>query len=216
MNTITNDPYHANQPYSKDNDNVSNSGAEGIKKNENDPKTNDKESDKTKKGKVGEIDLFNDMDLETLFQKNPDLKKAFTNMSNIVFDRNISNADTITMQELISCLIELGQALQKAAAVYANRLTKVTEKMNVYSKQMTQIPVVLKGDVGGSDDDRRNWNSSFSNMLEAVRANKGIEEDKAKKIQTFLQSMKDASQSANDFVGTFIDLLRGISQKIMK
>lgn len=59
-------------------------------------------------------------------------------------------------------------------------------------------------------------NQKFGNMLEAIRANKGLEEDKAKKIQAVLQSMKNAEQSTNDFIGTFIDLVRDISQKIMR
>lgn len=126
-----------------------------------------------------------------------------------------------SMYRLMMCLIELGQALQQMAVAVAGNLNNITAQMNAYAKKMTQIPVVLKDDIvfvpgdEKMDSERRaNANQKFANMMEALRANKGLEEDKAKKKQTLLQTMKDASTQASDFLSAFCDLIRGIGSKI--
>jgi hypothetical protein len=163
--------------------------------------------------------------IEELIAKDPKLKAAFDNLVVLANDPGFSEDDFFSMQRLIATLIDLGQALQQVATAYADRLAKVTDRMTAYSKMMGQIPVLTKDQVNwdklGSDDQQRSQrlgtlNQKYGAMLETVRTNKGLEEDKAKKIQTIMQTMKDAGQSVNDFIGTFIDLLRGISQKIMK
>lgn len=165
------------------------------------------------------------VDINDLINQRPELKAAFTSLMALGNNPDMGDSEIFTIQRLIASLINLGQALQQAATAYANKLAKVTEKMNAYSKMLGQVPVLLKENINynnlGNDDTQRsqtlgNINQKFGNMLEAIRANKGMEEDKAKKIQTIMQTMKDAGQSANDFIGTFIDLLRGISQKIAR
>jgi uncharacterized protein YoxC len=181
------------------------------------------EQNKNKQAKRASLDTSEgDMDIKDLMAKRPDLKAAFDNLAAIASDPSMDEPDVFTIQRLIKSLIDLGQALQQCATAYANRLAKITEKMNAYSKMLTQVPVVLKDDVnyGGDDkeksDRRANLNQKYGNMLESVRANKGLEEDKAKKVQTMMQTMKDAGQSVNDFIGSFIDLIRGILQKIAR
>jgi uncharacterized protein YoxC len=200
--------------------NVSNTGVNADYTHyENTQTTPKKEKEAVESTAEGDIEKI---DINELIKKDPNLKAAFDNLMTIVSDPAMKDPEVFTIQRLIASLIDLGQALQGMATAYAERLSKITEKLTAYSKMMTQIPVILKGDMKFDDDSktdselRSNANQKFVNMLETVRANKGLEEDKAKKIQTMLQTMKDASTSTHDFIGSFIDLLRGISQKIMR
>lgn len=205
-------------------DNVSQSQARGVGKYKEEKEGEEAITSADK----GDLDLSS----EELIAKNPKLKATFDNLSAIATDPSMGDKDVFSMQSLIACLINLGQVLQQVATVYANHLSKVTEKMNAYAKLMGQIPVVLEKDVdfdkestiSGTDEEkdrkrsqlRADLNQYYGNMLEAVRGNKGVEEDKAKRAQTIMQTMKDASQSTHDFIGTFIDLIRGIGQKTMR
>jgi tRNA C32,U32 (ribose-2'-O)-methylase TrmJ len=63
---------------------------------------------------------------------------------------------------------------------------------------------------------RARMNQTFTDMLEAIRANKGVEEDKAKKVQALLQQIKDASAAQSDYINSLIDLLRSINQKVSR
>jgi hypothetical protein len=153
-----------------------------------------------------------------LINSDPQLKGLYDQLVTEFSEK--SEEEVFTLAVLIRTLIALSQALQGAATAMAERLSRVTEKLNAYTKLQTQIPILtVGGPMWGGDnqddrDKRSEINGKFSNMLEAVRANKGMEEDKAKKIQTLLQSMKDAGTAASDFTGTFIDLIRTISTKI--
>jgi hypothetical protein len=75
---------------------------------------------------------------------------------------------------------------------------------------------LLKDDRADERADRNSINKRFQSMLEALRANKGITEDQAKRAQALLQQMKDASSQTSDFIGSFLDLMRSISQKIQR
>lgn len=189
-----------------------------------------------------------DVSVEELLAKNPKLKTAYDKLAALASDPDIGDDEIFNVQKLILSLINLAEALKGAATAYADRLAKITEKLNAYAKLMNQIPVVLENDVyqpgtwidsgslldgvfivdeeakkKRSDEEKRTLsenratlNQKYGNMLEGARANKDIEQDKAKKIQTIMQTLKDADQSAHDFIGAFIDLFRGISQKIMR
>lgn len=127
-----------------------------------------------------------------------------------------------TLQDILMTLLDLNQTMQELAAALAGTLKTGTERLNAYTTLMTQVPVWSLDDYkapdGTSTTDKLNMlgniNAKFANMLEAVRAHKGLEEDKAKKIQTLLQSTKDFSSKISDFFGAFVDLLRGISSTI--
>ena len=155
-------------------------------------------------------------------ENDPKLKKLFGEIM-----ENFSEEPPVVqfnMNRVVFILIALCQALQEAASVFADKLTKVTERLTAYSKKLTQVPVVLQSEgttfsgIGDNQDQkykneadaRALVNQKFGNMLEAIRANKGLDEDKAKKIQTILQTMKDASASSSDFITAFIDLVRGL------
>lgn len=135
---------------------------------------------------------------------------------------NLSSAATFNMGKLFIALSNLGQALNGLSVAYANSLNITSDQMNNYAKLMTQIPVVTKSDIKFDGDDKADadkraiFNQKFANMLEALRANKGVEEDKAKKIQTLMQSQKDAGQSFNDLLGSLIDGTNRIIQGIFK
>jgi len=160
------------------------------------------------------------VDIDELIKNDPHLKALFDKLVKAFSEE--PDEVKFSISQVVQSLIQLSQALSNAAVAYADRLSKITEKMNAYTKLQTQIPVVLKGgkdEVYGGDDDksraaRSEANQKFANMLEAVRANKGLEEDKAKKVQTMLQGLKDGGTSSSDFVGSFIDLVRGIGSKI--
>lgn len=68
--------------------------------------------------------------------------------------------------------------------------------------------------LSANDDQRAQINQAFANLLEALRANKSIDADQIKRLQTLLQQMKDSGTATSDYISTFIDLLRSISQKI--
>jgi uncharacterized protein YoxC len=127
---------------------------------------------------------------------------------------NKSDEEKFSIQRVIMSLIDLSQALQGAATALADRLSRITERMNAYAKKMSQVPVLGDEIPFENSEKRANANQRFGVMLESIRAYKGIEEDAAKKVQTILQTIKDAGTSASDFVSSFLDVIRGISQKI--
>jgi hypothetical protein len=159
------------------------------------------------------------VDIDELMQNDPSLKTLYEKMVGNYASQPSDNRNI--MNRIMRALMELNETLQKVAIAYADNLGKITEKLNGYSKLQIQIPVLTRGKdlfMGGDSDqdrtDRGEVNQKFANMLEAIRANKGIEEDKAKKVNTILQSMKDAGQSASDFLTSFADLMRQIGSKI--
>lgn len=141
-----------------------------------------------------------------------------------IYDRvmgNYSNKtaeERLTVQDIIRSFINLTQILQQGIIIESERLSISTQLLNAYAKKMSQVPVILKDEIkepGWDDKDQREgFNQKFGYALETMRAHKGLEEDRAKKGQTLLQAMKDASSSYSDFSSSFIDLVRGISQKI--
>ena len=161
-----------------------------------------------------ELDL-DQISIDTLFEQRPDLKVAYDKCFKLMDDSKDSTE--FSMGSLIRSLIELAQVLQDVALVEAENMSKITEKMSLYSHKMNQIPVLKDADnTGKGTHQNATLNQDYGNMLETLRANKGVEEDKAKKSQPTMQSLKDASQSAHEFIGTFLDLLQGISQKITR
>lgn len=178
----------------------------------------------TDTNKLVDDDPVSQKEIEEFLDNNPETRKIMQEMldkMNQAGQPEKKDGSVFNMSDLFQALIDLGQALQGMATVKADQLNLITTKMSGYSREITQIPVVLSGEnvaFSGSESDqnakRANFNQAFGNMLEAIRANKGLEEDKAKKVQTIMQTMKDASQSFHDFLGTFLDLVRGIASKI--
>ncbi len=163
------------------------------------------------------------LDVNELLKNDPAYKKLYDKMVGNYAQQ--SSASLNIMSRVMNALMELNQVLSRVATIYADHLGKITEKLNAYSKLQTQIPVITDGmgfmdDTGDSTkdekirEDRGQINQKFGNMLEAIRANKGIEEDKAKKLNTILQAMKDAGQQASDFMTSFADMWRQVGSKI--
>jgi|GEM_PF-2737797 len=158
-----------------------------------------------------------DLNPEELIMQDPALKELFNKLTETFVET--TKEEKFSIGRVISLLIELSQALQTAATAFAERLSKITEKLNAYTILQTQITVLGKEHAPGNDEKVQSEyissiNAKLSNMLEAIRNYRGMEEDKAKKVQTLLQGLKDGGSSASDFVTAFIDLLRGIGAKI--
>jgi hypothetical protein len=125
---------------------------------------------------------------------------------------------------------EVSTALEQA-----KKLERVLEGLShashqlaaAYAADLKELPVLLKGktelDKLKAEVDRTiptqslaDINSKFGKMVETIRASKGIEEDRAKKLQTIMQRIKDSGQSASDYMGTLIELWRDIGSKISR
>lgn len=160
-----------------------------------------------------------EVDFNALIEQNPELKEVFDRLAGAV-DEIDDKSKAFSMNDLMQALIELSQILQLMATANAARLSIDTKLMNAYSDQMASIPVVTSDDIKFSSNEstdtakRSTFNQQLGNAIEIIRANKGKVEDNAKRVQTLMQSSKDAGESIKDFLGSFIDLLRGISQKI--
>lgn len=144
------------------------------------------------------------------------------------FNEQPSNTKYDIMR-VVQSLIDLGKVMQELAIVYAGCLSKSTARLTAINKQMKEIPVISVKDlrkaglVKQSEIDKEDeinkgtagtLTQAFGNAMEAMRAEKGLEEDFAKKLQVMMQSIKESGTQASDFVSTFLDLLRGISSKI--
>lgn len=149
--------------------------------------------------------------INELMNNNKELKEVIERLNGILTS-DPSNTTTFSLSRLIACLIDLCQVMQKMAAAETARLAIVTKKMSAYSKLLLQIPVLTSKDTG----DYNKLNPIYANAQEGVRINKTAEEDLAKQIQSILQSLKDASQSVEDFIGTILNMMASISQKISR
>lgn len=150
-------------------------------------------------------------DPQDLVNNDPKLKALFNQV--VGNFKNLSNEEAFSVNKVLLSLIDLGQSLQAAATVQANRLEKLTEIMNGYATIQTQIPVLLKKDIA-DDRERADVNAKFANMLDGIRATKGIYEDKSKKAQTMLQTLKDSGSQASDFVTEIMRIISGLVKKI--
>jgi hypothetical protein len=83
-------------------------------------------------------------------------------------------------------------------------------------QEIARVIRLLERDRGDVRADRSQLNQTFDHALELLRADKGVTEDKAKKVQALLQSMNDASGSQLEFMHSMIDLWSSISQKITR
>jgi Zn-dependent oligopeptidase len=143
----------------------------------------------------------------------PAAKRAFEEIVETLTPKD--DEETFSIAQILHLLIELSQVMQTAAIAYAERLTKITEKMNEYTTLQKQVPMISR-EVMTDQADRDQYNSLLTSTLDIIRTNKGIEEDKSKKITTLMQGLKDGGASMSDILSGFIDLIRGISAKIMQ
>lgn len=168
----------------------------------------------TQKAVKGSSDLSTD--LNELLKNDPKLQGIFDNVLNSFTDQPAD--EVFSIQRVIRALIDLSQALQSAALAESDRLNKVTERLNLYAQMESQLPVItgtsLYPDSDKGRQDKQDANTRFGTALESLRSNQGLEQDRAKKIQTILQTMKDAGSSVSDYIGSFTDLFRTISSKI--
>lgn len=149
--------------------------------------------------------------LNELMKNNQELKEVMDRLTGIITP-DADPSTTFSLSRLIACLIDLCQVMQKMASAETARLSIVTKKMSAYSKLLLQVPLLSSEDT----KDKDKYNPLFTNAQEGIRINKGAEEDLAKQIQALLQSLKDASQSIEDFIGTILNMMASISQKISR
>lgn len=149
--------------------------------------------------------------LQEEINQNKDLKEVIDRLNGIL-NSDPDGSTTFSMSKLIATLIDLCQVLQKMATAVTSHLSIVTKKMSAYSKQLLEVPLLSKEDT----EHYQKYNPFFTNAQEGIRINKTTEEDLAKQIQTILQSLKDASQAIEDFVGTILNMMASISQKISR
>lgn len=150
--------------------------------------------------------------MQKLINDNKDFKEVIDRLSGIIAD--VNEPGTFSLNRLIACLIDLCQVMQKMASAETMRLSVVTKKMSAYSQLLTQVPVLTTADTDSGTRDK--YNPKYQAAQEAIRMNKSAEEDLAKQVQSLLQSVKDASQSIEDFIGTILNMMASISQKIAR
>ncbi len=139
------------------------------------------------------------------------------------------NTTRFNIQRLMQSLIELIQILQSVAAVAALTLSNDTDAINNYTKALAQISPLTKGQMtfqqGGKDGNDAEKNNSammgdanqkLNTMVQYILAYKSQHEDRAKRHQTGISTLKEGSSSIAEFFSSFIDLLRAILQKIFR
>jgi hypothetical protein len=159
-------------------------------------------------------------DLQELLKNDPELQAVYDRV--VEKFANEPPETVFSMVDVMRSLIKLTQSLQKAALAIADRLTKITEKLNAYATLQGQIPVILKGDIVFDKDEQKDLtrrgevNQKFAMMLDMIRANKGKEEDKAKDAQQLLSTVKDAGTGISDYFTSFTDLIGRLGSKIFQ
>jgi hypothetical protein len=198
-NNITNNPTSGVDPYSYDS-----SGDTAVKKEQ--PQVADASTDTP-------------VDINELIKNDPKLKELYDKVVDAFSEKPVE--EKFSIQRVIASLIELSQVLQGVVVAESTRMDKISKRISAYATMQASVPVITKdqGLFAGQKDDqerdaRQTLNQKFGMDLEAVRANSGVDQDLAKKVQTLMQTIKDASTSVEDFIGSFTDLLRGISSKI--
>lgn len=145
-------------------------------------------------------------DLKNIMAKDANLKAVYDKLSTKAADpTQMSDVSISSTNLLISSLINLSQALQMAATAYADRLEIITGKLTQLSKELSEIPT-FSGDRA----------QLYGNMMSAINANKGMQEDLAKKVQGFMDSLKSSSQSTTDNIGTLLNQLQQNTQMMFK
>lgn len=115
------------------------------------------------------------------------------------------------MNRILRLLITLTKTMQGVAVSQANQLNLLTMLQQAYVQLQQKIPVVLKGSGLNVDDNGRNdINTKFSIYMEAVRANRGMVDDAAKKLQALLNTTKESGTQFSDLLSTLLELMRGL------
>jgi hypothetical protein len=84
------------------------------------------------------------------------------------------------------------------------------------SQQVVAFEHLLENERRDNRTELRQRDREFASMLEALRANRAVKEDKAKQLQTLLQGTKDAASAQNDFISSFLEQMASIHVKILR
>jgi predicted ribosomally synthesized peptide with nif11-like leader len=84
--------------------------------------------------------------------------------------------------------------------------TFTADDLKLYAKARKLADAELDGVAGGANGREA--------LIESVAANERLEGDKAKGVQTELQSANEFAKKTQDFYSNLIDLLRGMSSKV--
>ncbi|MFI0434117.1 MAG: hypothetical protein ACH350_00115 [Parachlamydiaceae bacterium] len=152
--------------------------------------------------------------IEDILSNNAALQTLFDSLARMGSHDEQSKTDVFSMNTLLRSLMDLTQTLQSMSAIYANKLVKITDKVNAYSDMMNDIDYVSETDYKGYSGNRDNNNQRLAGMTEKARINKDKQSGYAQSATTSLQSLKDASSSLEDMISSQCELVRGISQKI--
>lgn len=146
-----------------------------------------------------------------------------------ILDQNEGN-QALILNRLIQLLISMVTTLQGVAVAQSGRLKFTTSFQQAYTALQTQIPVFLKGDdnllgksMQGSAPastqatDRNTLNASFNSILtDNLRNLRGLQEDKAKQIQTNLNQTNDAVNQQTDLTTSFLQQLNSLLSSIFR
>lgn len=139
-------------------------------------------------------------------------------------DIGTGSEKTLVFNRILALLIKLIGTIQTSAIAQANLLKFHTQFQNVYTGLQSQVPVFLKGDANalGADSTnasqlRNELNSSFNpQLVDNLRALRGISEDNAKQTQTRLNQSNDAVNQQTDMVSSFIQQLSTLLTTILR
>lgn len=125
----------------------------------------------------------------------------------------------ITIQEILYLLMSVVKTVQGLAASLAESLKPVTERLNIYTKLKTQVKIYTSNDkkpdgTAYGPEQLTELNNKAGRLVETLGAFAGLEGDKAKELQTKLQTVNEFAKKVQDFFSAFIDLLRAIFTKI--
>jgi hypothetical protein len=83
-------------------------------------------------------------------------------------------------------------------------------------QQVVAVEHLLVNDRRDNGLEREQFNRKINSTLETLRANKALQEDQAKQLQTLLQGMNDAASVQTDFINSFVEQMQSILVKNLR
>ncbi len=131
---------------------------------------------------------------------------------------------TLTLNSVVSLLIDMIKSMQNVAIVQANRLNILIKWQEAYTNKMNTVHAFTSnnGDAHVSKPDdsftniRRDLNLTNSTYTEQMRSNNGLVADTAKGLQTNINATQDGVNQQSNMATSILQQMNSIVQAIHK
>jgi len=155
-----------------------------------------------------------EINLDELLANNPALKASFDRLAGVSSKQ--TDEEVFSINTLYRNFIALTKSLQEISTVYANRLTKTTEKINALSDMMNAIEYVDDTEYKGYGGKATDTNQRLSAYIEKARIEKDKQSGYAQSTTTLMQTLKDATQTCEEGLSTNLSIMQRIMDQIAK